>query len=96
MTKEPDPGPAPAGADDIAQLSFEAAMAELEAIVRKLEGGQGALEDSIKDYERGAALRAHCAAKLSEAQLTIERINRAADGTVESRPDPELSPEGGS
>ena len=98
MTQSSDPGrdnPATAEAGerpdgDVGTLSFEAAMAELEAIVRKLEGGQGALEDSIRDYERGAQLRVHCAGKLREAQLTIERINRAADGSIESRPDPEL------
>ena len=105
MTDPSDPSPPPAVAADagdtasvadIAGLSFEAAMAELEAIVRKLEGGQGALEDSIRDYERGARLRAHCAGKLREAQLTIERINRTADGTIESRPDPALQAENGS
>ena len=48
-------------------LSFEAAMAELEAVVRKLEGWQVALEESIALYERGAALRAHCDARLRAA-----------------------------
>ncbi len=89
-----DLGAAPA--EDLAALSFEAAMAELEAIVRKLEGGQGALEDSIRDYERGSQLRAHCAGKLREAQLTIERIHRAADGTPEARPDTALPTESAS
>jgi len=60
-------------------LSFEAAMAELEAVVRKLEGGQVALEESIALYERGAALRAHCDARLRAAEERIEMI-RAAEG----------------
>lgn len=60
-------------------LSFEAAMAELEAVVRKLESGQVALEESIALYERGAALRAHCDARLRAAEERIEMI-RAAEG----------------
>ena len=65
--------------DAIEGLSFEAAMAELEAVVRKLEGGQVALEESIALYERGAALRAHCDARLRAAEERIEMI-RAAEG----------------
>jgi exodeoxyribonuclease VII small subunit len=60
-------------------LSFEAAMAELEAVVRKLESGQVALEESIALYERGAALRTHCDARLRAAEERIEMI-RAAEG----------------
>ena len=44
---------------DIASLSFEQALAELEAIVQKLESGQAPLEESIAMYERGARLKAH-------------------------------------
>ncbi|MFM1864202.1 MAG: hypothetical protein RLZ26_2724 [Pseudomonadota bacterium] len=65
--------------DAIEGLSFEAAMAELEAVVRKIEGGQVALEESIALYERGAALRAHCDARLRAAEERIEMI-RAAEG----------------
>ena len=46
--------------DDIAQLSFEAALEELERIVAELESGRAELERSIQVYERGAALTAHC------------------------------------
>ena len=48
---------AEAKAQDVGKLSFEDALAELEQIVRGLEGGQQKLEDAIKAYERGAALR---------------------------------------
>lgn len=65
---------APSPAADIAALSFEKALAELEDIVRKLEEGQVALEDSIALYERGAALKAHCEAKLKSAQERIDKI----------------------
>ncbi|MFZ8942882.1 MAG: exodeoxyribonuclease VII small subunit, partial [Gemmobacter sp.] len=66
--------------DAIEGLSFEAAMAELEAVVRKLEGGQVALEESIALYERGAALRAHCDARLRAAEERIEMIRAALGG----------------
>lgn len=71
---------------DIASLSFEKALAELEEIVRKLEEGQVPLEDSISLYERGAALKAHCEAKLKSAQEKIEKIVVAGDGSVKSEP----------
>ena len=73
-------------ADDLAQLSFEDALAELETIVRGLEGGQQKLEDAITCYERGAALRRHCEAKLSQAEARVQAIVERADGTPELRP----------
>lgn len=71
---------------DVAGLSFEDALAELEAIVRQLEAGQGKLDDNISAYERGALLRAHCEAKLREAQARVEMISRAADGSITAKP----------
>lgn len=65
---------------DVAKLSFEDALKELEDIVRALEQGKGKLEDAIKSYERGAALKAHCEKKLAEAQARIEKIAIGADG----------------
>ena len=62
------------GAEEIASLSFEQALAELERIVAELESGRTDLEQSITAYERGALLKAHCEAKLKEAQLRVERI----------------------
>ena len=59
---------------DIATLSFEQALAELEQIVARLESGQAPLEDSIGMYERGAALKAHCEARLAAARLRVEKI----------------------
>ena len=59
---------------DIASLSFEQALAELEGIVQKLESGQAPLEESIALYERGARLKAHCEDKLRAAQLRVEKI----------------------
>ncbi len=66
--------------DDISKLPFEAALKELEAIVDKLEKGDVALEDSIKDYERGERLKAHCEQLLKNAEMRIERITLGPDG----------------
>ena len=66
--------PEPAANPDIAALSFEQALAELEKIVGQLESGQAPLEESIDLYTRGAALKAHCEAKLKSAQLRVEKI----------------------
>ena len=65
---------------DVAALSFEQALAELETIVGRLESGQAELEQSIELYARGAALKAHCEARLSQARLRVERIVLGADG----------------
>jgi exodeoxyribonuclease VII small subunit len=65
---------------DLSALSFEQALAELEKIVAQLERGDVALEDSIRMYERGAALKAHCEAKLKDAQLKVEQIVLGPDG----------------
>ena len=69
-------------ADEIAGLSFEDALAELERIVRGLEGGQQKLEDAITAYERGAALRRHCESKLAEAEARVQAIVERADGSL--------------
>lgn len=63
----------------IAEMSFEEAMAELEAVVGKLERGDVALEQSIQFYERGAQLKAHCEARLKAAEEKVELI-RAQEG----------------
>ena len=71
---------------DVSKMSFEDTLAELEQIVRGLEGGQQKLEDAITAYERGAALRKHCEAKLAEAEARVAAIVRTADGSVTTRP----------
>ena len=71
-----------ADADYISKLSFEAALAELERIVAELESGKAELERSIQVYERGAALKAHCEAKLKAAQLRVEKIIMGPSGPV--------------
>ena len=67
--------------DDIAAMSFEKALAELESIVEKLESGKVDLESSITIYERGEALKAHCEKQLRDAEARIEKITLKPDGT---------------
>lgn len=66
--------------DDIEKMKFEDALAELEKIVRELEDGKVELDGAIEKYERGAALKRHCEAKLAEAQARIEKITQNAGG----------------
>lgn len=69
MAKTDDKIPA-----DIKKMSFEDALDELEDIVRGLEDGSDALDESIAAYERGAALRRHCEVKLQEARARVDKI----------------------
>lgn len=60
--------------DEIAKLTFEQALQQLETIVKQLEQGQVPLEESIAIYEKGTALKAHCETKLRDAEARIEKI----------------------
>lgn len=71
---------------DVAAMSFEEALAELEQIVRRLEGGQVKLDEAILSYERGAQLKQHCERKLNEAQQRVDRIVVGPDGAVTAEP----------
>jgi exodeoxyribonuclease VII small subunit len=73
--------------EDISALPFEEALAQLEKIVTRLEAGDVPLEDSIRIYERGAALKAHCESKLKEAELKVERIVLGPGGAVGVQPE---------
>ena len=58
---------------------FEAAIAELETIVKKLEEGELALEQSLVLYERGVQLSRFCHARLEEAERRIEILNERGE-----------------
>ena len=73
-------------AADLAAMSFEDALAELEGIVRRLEGGQVKLDDAIQSYERGAQLKRHCEKKLNEAQQRVDRIVVGPEGAINAEP----------
>ena len=71
---------------DVASMSFEQALAELEKIVQDLERGQLDLDAAITAYERGTQLKLHCEGKLREAQLRVEKIALGPDGRVRAEP----------
>ena len=65
---------------NVDDLSFEDAMLELETVVGQLERGDVALDQSIALYERGAALKARCEAKLKEAEEKVAKITLDGSG----------------
>ncbi|HEY9039133.1 MAG TPA: exodeoxyribonuclease VII small subunit [Roseovarius sp.] len=64
----------------VAEMTFEEAMKELEQVVGRLERGDVALDESITLYERGAALKKRCEAKLKEAEEKVAAITLDGDG----------------
>ncbi len=68
------------GEQEIAAMSFEQALAALERIVDDLEKGDVPLDQSIRIYERGEALKAHCEKLLKAAEDKVEKIKLSRDG----------------
>lgn len=71
---------------DIAALSFEDALGELERIVRQLEEGKGRLDEAIDAYTRGISLKRHCEGKLAEAQARVDSIVLSPEGIISTQP----------
>lgn len=67
---------------DVPTLSFENAIEELESIVKRLEDGKVPLEESIKIYERGEALKRRCEELLRQAEARVEKITTDASGEI--------------
>lgn len=67
----------------IADMKFEAALAELETIVANMESGQLELEASIDAYKRGIALMQHCQAQLADAENQIQVLENGLTRTVD-------------
>ena len=65
---------------DVKKMSFEDAIKELETVVGQLERGDVALDENIALYERGAALKARCEAKLKEAEEKVAKITLGEGG----------------
>ena len=87
MSAEPFAGPEDKeAAQPVGAMSFEEALAELESIVQRLERGQLDLEASIAAYERGTLLRQHCAEKLRQAQLRVEKLTLDREGNPKLQP----------
>ena len=66
----------------LAALPFDEALAELQSVVGRLEGGGLPLEASIALYERGVALHEHCARLLGDAELRVQRLVEDAAGAL--------------
>ena len=75
---------APTGPANVSSLSFDAALAELDAVVKSLESGGQPLEEALLLYERGVALHEHCARLLSDAELRVRRLVERAGGALET------------
>ncbi|GLS44177.1 exodeoxyribonuclease VII small subunit [Methylobacterium sp. C25] len=79
------PGSVPVAPEAVAEdLPFEAALAQLEDIVRQLEKGDVPLDKSVEIYERGEALKRHCESLLKKAETRIQRITLGSDGQAAS------------
>jgi exodeoxyribonuclease VII small subunit len=70
----------------IEEMTFEQTMQELEGLVRRLEEGKMPLEESIKAYERGTALKNQCQSKLQDAKLKVEQIILSTNGELSLKP----------
>jgi exodeoxyribonuclease VII small subunit len=67
------------------ERSFEAALAELEDIVNKLENGDIPLESSLELFETGIRLSRECRERLTSAERRIEILMKEADGSLTTR-----------
>ena len=68
--------------ENVPKMSFEDALAKLEAIVYQLESGSLPLEESIKQFEEGMRLSKICGDKLSDAENKSEQLVKRNDGTL--------------
>jgi exodeoxyribonuclease VII small subunit len=75
----------------IAPKNFEEALTELETILRQIEGGEVALEETLTKYERGQFLIRHCRNVLTDAEQQIEKLSKGESGELQAEPmkDPE-------
>ena len=65
---------------ELSEMTFEAALARLEEIVRALENGRSRLEDSLALYEEGIALIRICNERLDGAELKIRQLSLTPAG----------------
>ncbi len=78
--------PPPSPDDDLANLKFEEALARLESLVTRLEGGDLPLEEALKVFEEGVRLTRYCSSRLSEAERKVSILLKNAEGQLEERP----------
>ena len=72
--------------EELATLKFEEALARLEAIVARLEGGDLPLEESLGLFEEGVRLTRHCSKRLTEAERKVTILLKNAQGQLEEKP----------
>ena len=72
--------------DKTAKLSFEAALTKLETIVDSMESGEVPLAELLAKYEEGSKLLKACEGRLKEAELKIEKLKKAKDGSAAFEP----------
>ena len=72
--------------DGITALTYEVALAELDTLITKLEGGSIALEEAIGAYERGVVLAQHCADLLERTEQRVNQLVVSASGAIGERP----------
>jgi len=72
--------------DKTAKLSFEGALAKLEAIVDSMEQGEVPLAELLAKYEEGSKLLKACESRLKDAELKIEKLKKARDGEATFEP----------
>ena len=68
---------------DLDGLTFDQALAQLQQVVRALEGGELSLEDSLKAFEKGVRLSRACQKHLSAADQRIDVLVRGGEGGAE-------------
>ena len=72
--------------DGITALTYEDALAELDTLITKLEGGSIALEEAIGAYERGAVLAQYCTELLERTEQRVKQLVVSASGAIGERP----------
>jgi exodeoxyribonuclease VII small subunit len=85
MTTPAEPGTGPTASGELEELTFDAALAELERTVATLESGGQPLEETIALYELAVALERHCTRLLAEARLRMEQLVERAGGGLDAK-----------
>ncbi len=88
MSKRPQGADAGAAAGEGA-LPFESALASLEELVDRLEGGELSLEEALASFERGVSLSRRCAEELERAERRVEVLVQGGDASQRRRLDPD-------
>ena len=78
-TRSPETGTESGTETGLEEITFEAALAELEELVEKMETGELSLDESLSAFERGVKLTRHCQAELKAAELKVKVLTESGD-----------------